>query len=103
MDVETIRDLVVPIEGYSELKRRMLCGELQRFRRSLEWVVPHRGGRLLDVGASGELVPVYRVVLGYERITCLDVTGASGPQCLVHQSGSVFECDMHRSDLEKDP
>ena len=53
MDIETIRDLIVPIAGYDEQKRRMLCGELERLRWSLEWIARQSGGSLLDLGSSG--------------------------------------------------
>ncbi len=103
MDIETIRDLIVPIAGYDEQKRRMLCGELERLRRSLEWVVPQLGGSLLDLGSSGDLVPVYRAVLGYEQVCCLDLACSSGQQWLVHANGSTFEYDAHQVDLDREP
>ena len=103
MDIETIRDLIVPIAGYDEQKRRMLCGELERLRWSLEWIARQSGGSLLDLGSSGELVPVYRAMLGYEHVCCLDLACVSGQRRLIHANGSTFEYDAHQVDLDREP
>ncbi len=103
MDVETIRQLIVPIKAYSELRRRLLCGELERFRRSLEWIEPHPGGSLLDLGSRGDLVPVYRELLGFDRVVCVDATAEAKRQTLVHDSGARFEFEAHAINLEQEP
>ena len=101
MDIEAIRDRVVFIEGYGSLKREVLCGELERYRQSLEWIDPKPNGSLLDLGSCGELVPVYQGLLGYRRVVCLDTAGATGRQRLVHRDGSVCEFDAHDVNLER--
>ncbi|MBU0718431.1 MAG: class I SAM-dependent methyltransferase [Planctomycetes bacterium] len=103
MDPTAIRDLIIPIEGYDDLKRRLLGGELERYRRSLEWLIPCPGGSLVDLGSRGDLVPVYREVLGYERVVCLDTAGLDGPRRLVHRGGATYGFDAHRVNLEQEP
>jgi len=103
MDVRTVEKLIVPIKGYNALKRRMLAKELERFARSLEWIAPTPGGSLLDLGSSGELAPAYRKLLGFEKISCLDLVSEPGRQRLVHTDGSIFEFDAHRLGLDREP
>lgn len=103
MDVKTIQEMIVAIEGYSSLKRDLLSGELARYSKSLEWVEPNPGGSLLDLGACGDLVPVYKGHLGFTRVACLDTAGESGRRQLVHSDGSVYEFDAHEINLEKQP
>ncbi len=103
MDVDELRALIVPIEGYDDLTRRLLTGELERFRRSLECLDAHPGGSLLDLGSSGSLVPVFMHVLGFSRVACLDMSGQLGPQRLVHEDGAVYEFDSHQVNLETTP
>jgi len=95
--------MIIPIEGYESRKRDLLCGELVRYSKSLEWVEPNPGGSLLDLGACGDLVPVYQGVLGFDRVACLDMTGDSGDRRLVHRDGSVYEFEAHRANLETEP
>jgi hypothetical protein len=92
-DIGTIRDLIVPIVGYNEPKRRLLVGEWQRYRASLEWVQPGRGGSLLDIGSCGDWVPVYKRALGYGRVVCLDEGCDAGLCRFTHADGSVFDCE----------
>lgn len=101
--IEDIRDLIVPVEGYSTMKRAMLTGQLERFARSLNWIKPTRGGSLLDLGACGDLVPAYRRRLGYDRIVCVDTNGESKSHRLIHADGSHFCYDEIRVDLERQP
>ena len=103
MDVETVRERIVPVKGYDSLKRRLLCGELERYRRSLEWIDPRPDGSLLDLGSRGDLVPAYQHILGYHRIVCLDTAGATGRRRLVHRDGAVYEFDAYRINLESEP
>ncbi|MCH8148184.1 MAG: methyltransferase domain-containing protein [Planctomycetes bacterium] len=103
MDTETIRQLIVPIEGYSDLRRRLLCGELERFRKSLEWIEPRPGKSLLDLGSRGDLVPVFRELLGFDRVVCVDAASGARRQTLVHDNGAVFEFEAHRINLETEP
>ena len=97
-DIGTIRDLIVPIVGYDEPKRRLLVGELQRYRASLEWMQPDRGGSLLDIGSRGDWVPVYKRALGYGRVVCLDEGCDAGLCRFTHADGSVFEFEAIRMD-----
>ncbi len=99
----TIRDRIVEINGYERLRRELLEGELERFRGSLEWIERRPDGSLLDIGARGDLVPVYRADLGYARICCLDAANETGPRRLIHADGSVHEFDSYSVDLERDP
>lgn len=100
---DTIRDLIVPIEGYDELKHRLLVGELERYRASLEWIPPACDGSLLDMGSRGDLVPVYRAKLGYTRTCCLDGSNPTRWQRLVHRDGSSFPFESYRVQLERTP
>jgi SAM-dependent methyltransferase len=102
-DARALHDTVVPVEGYDDLKTRLLCGELERFGRSLEWIDPHPGGSLLDLGACGDLVPAYQTALGYRHIVCVTSAGPEGRQRLAHRNGSIYEFDLYRLDLEREP
>jgi SAM-dependent methyltransferase len=103
VDTETIRRLILPIRGYDSRKRELLRAELQRLCKSLELVPAHRGGRLLDLGSSGTLVPVYVRELGYERVSCIDLAGGAGRRRLVHDDGSIFEYDAYPLNLDSEP
>lgn len=98
-----IRDLIVPIEGYDDLKCKLLVGELERYRASLEWIQPRRHGSLLDMGSRGELVPVYLGKLGFTRTCCLDERNATRWQRLVHRDGPSFSFESYRIQLERTP
>ncbi len=100
---QTIRDLIVPIAGHEELKRSLLCGELRRYRASLEWMDPSVGGSLIDMGACGDLAPIYARALAVDRICCLDRTNHTGPARQVHESGEPFDFECFKVDLERDP
>ncbi|GAG13996.1 unnamed protein product, partial [marine sediment metagenome] len=103
ISVDTLRDLILPMEGYDELKRRLLVDELERYRASLAWIEPSDNGSLLDVGSCGDLVPAYQRVLGYGRVVCLDAACRTKQGRLVHSDGSVFEFEAISIDLERDP
>ncbi len=103
MKASAVEKLIVPIEGYSALKRKLLTGELERFAQSVSCIAPCPGGRLLDLGARGDLVPVYRTMLGFDTVVCLDATADAGRKRLVHNDGTLFEYETHGVDLERDP
>lgn len=61
------------------------------------------GGWLLDLGAGGDLVPVYRDRLGYQRIVCADTAGETQSNEMVHADGRRFAFESVRVDLEHRP
>lgn len=101
--IDAIGDLIVPIDGYSAMKRGMLTGQLERYWRSASWIEPRRGGSLLDLGACGDLVPAYCELLGYERVVCADAAGESRATELVHANGRRFAFESVGVDLEHQP
>jgi len=98
--LDAIRNLIVPIDGYCALKRAMLIGQLERYRHSVAWIVSRPGGSLLDLGACGDLVPVFRELRGYNRVVCADTAGETRSNELAHADGRRFAFESVRVDLE---
>lgn len=100
---KSIGDLILPIKGHSETKRRLLRGELKRFQESLKWIKPVVGTSLLDMGSCGDLTPVYCELLGFERVCCVDARNSDGPSRCVHPAGKTFGFESFGRDLEREP
>ncbi len=103
MHIQHLREKILSIVGLAAQRRRLLAGELERFKQTLSLIDSKPGGALLGVGACGDLVPAYRDILGFTKVECLDASGPSGVQRLEHESGAVYMFNSHRLNLECDP